>query len=99
MIHRFHPEALEEWHAAGARYEAERQNLGVEFAGAVRTAIVAIMAAPDRWPRYTAKTRAYRLDRFPYRLVYAILDEADEGLILTVMHTSRHAGYIDRRLG
>lgn len=98
MIHRFHPEALDEWHAAGARYEDERKNLGVEFAQAIRAAVAAIMAAPRRWPPFSKATRVYRLKRFPYRLVYAILEDVDEVLILTVMHTSRDADYIDRRL-
>ena len=99
MTHRFHPEALEEWHAAGLRYEDQRENLGVEFAEAIRAAVVAVMVAPLTWPAFTAKTRAYWLHQFPYPLVYAILTDADEVLILTVMHTSRDAGYVDRRLG
>jgi hypothetical protein len=67
VTHRFHPEALDEWHAAGLRYEDEREGLGVEFASAIRAAVGVVMIAPLRWPPFTRNTRAYRLDRFPYR--------------------------------
>ena len=98
MIHRFHPEALDEWHAASLRYEVEQRGLGVEFVEAIRAAVGVVMAAPMRWPSFTRNTRAYRLDRFPYRLVYAVLEVSDEVLIVSIMHTSRDGGYVERRL-
>jgi plasmid stabilization system protein ParE len=98
VTHRFHAEALEEWHAAAAYYEDSREGLGVEFIQAVRTAIGIILQDPRMWPAFTEHAHAYRLDRFPYRLVYIILTESDEILIATVMHTSRDAGYVSKRL-
>src|SRR4051812_41962186 len=98
MTHRFHAEALEEWHAAAAYYEGVREGLGIEFIQAVRGAIETILQSPGTWPPFTKNSKAYRLDRFPYRLVYAILPESDEILIATVMHTSRDSGYVAKRL-
>jgi plasmid stabilization system protein ParE len=99
VTHRFHAEALEEWHAAAAYYEGLREGLGIEFIQAVRTAIEVIVQSPGTWPVFTKQSRAYRLRRFPYRLVYALLPETDEILIATVMHTSRDSDYIADRLG
>jgi mRNA-degrading endonuclease RelE of RelBE toxin-antitoxin system len=99
VTHRFHAEALEEWHAAAAYYEGLREGLGIEFIQAVRAAIEKVQQSPGAWPAFTTHSRAYRLDRFPYRLVYAILPETDEILIATVMHTSRDSRYVASRLG
>jgi mRNA-degrading endonuclease RelE of RelBE toxin-antitoxin system len=99
VIHRFHPEAIDEWHAAAAYYEEQREGLGIEFVAAVRDAIRVIMESPATWPPFTRDSKAYRLERFPYRIVYAILEETDEILIATVMHTSRDSEYVTRRLG
>ncbi len=98
MIHRFHPEALDEWHAAAAYYESQREGLGVEFIEAVRGGIESILEGPNTWPVFTQSSRAYRLTRFPYRLVYEINESVDEVLIASVMHTKRDKGYVEKRL-
>lgn len=97
MTHRFHPAARDEWHEAAAYYMDVRDGLGDEFVEAIRGAVQTILEHPERWPPYTEHTRAYRLRRFPYRLVYSI-EPNDEILIASVMHTSRDAAYIERRL-
>ena len=91
MIVRFDDPARDEWHDAVLAYEDQREGLGVEFVAAVREAARIIGDAPLRWPKYTRGTRAYRLDRFPYRIVYAV--EHDEIAVITVMHTKRSDDY------
>ena len=77
-------------------FKVDRQGISVS---AVRTAIEVIVQSPGTWPVFTKRSRAYRLRRFPYRLVYALLPETDEILIATVMHTSRDSDYVADRLG
>jgi mRNA-degrading endonuclease RelE of RelBE toxin-antitoxin system len=96
--HRFHPEALDEWHEAAAHYFQAREDLADEFVEAVRSAITTVLESPSRWPAFTEHTRAYRLHKFPFRLVYTI--EPDNLVfIASVMHTSRDATYVEQRLG
>jgi toxin ParE1/3/4 len=97
MNHRFHPEALNEWHEAAAYYMDIRNDLGDEFVNAIREAIGIILDSPQRWPPFTEHTRAYRLHRFPDRLVYSI-EHPETVLIASVMHTSRDSGFIEQRL-
>ncbi len=100
MTHRFHPEALEEWHQAAAYYEDQREGLGAEFARAVRDGAWEIVNSPTRWPAFAESgLRAYRLTRFPYRLVYAVFDDVQEVLIASVMHTKRESSYLAERRG
>jgi mRNA-degrading endonuclease RelE of RelBE toxin-antitoxin system len=75
------------------------EGLGIEFIQAVRNAIEIILQSPRRWPVFSARSRAYRLNEFPYRLVYSILTENEEVLIASVMHTSRDAAYLSKWLG
>ena len=97
MIVRFEDEARQEWHEAVLVYEEARQGLGVEFVTAVRDAVQLISDSPSRWPAYTTNTHAYRLSRFPYRIVYTI--ERTEIVIVTVMHTKRDDQFWRRRFG
>jgi mRNA-degrading endonuclease RelE of RelBE toxin-antitoxin system len=97
MNHRFHPEALNEWHEAAAYYMGMGEDLGDEFVDAIREAVGIILDSPHRWPPFTEHTQAYRLHRFPYRLVYSI-ERPETVFIASVMHTSRDSGFIEQRL-
>jgi ParE-like toxin of type II ParDE toxin-antitoxin system len=94
MIHRYKPDAALELLAAVEHYEAERPGLGGEFLDAVDLAIVAIKEAPTRWPRIDQHARRYRLDRFPYHLVYDIKESVV--VIIAVAHQHREPGYWKR---
>ncbi len=84
--------ARREYHEAIARYEAERDGLGAEFAAAVRKAIGQITIAPARWPLVNeGSLRRFVLRRFPFTLIYA--HEASEITILAVAHGKRRPGY------
>lgn len=96
MTHRFRREAQEELDAVAAQYEAIRERLGEEFLDELQQGLRTVLEAPTRWPPYRWGTRAYRLDRFPYRIVYRVRGE--EVLVVTIMHTSRDPSYFVRRL-
>jgi plasmid stabilization system protein ParE len=89
-------EALAEAVEAKDYYAALSPELGDDFARTVDLAIERIVANPLAWPPYTARTRRYLVDRFPYAIVY----RAGTGVIriLAVMHQHRRPGYWTRRL-
>ena len=76
---------------AVAYYDAQRQGLGREFAEAVAHGVARIAERPYAWHSLGPRTRRYRLDRFPYGLVYFI--HADHVAIVAVAHHSRHPDF------
>lgn len=98
----FHPAARAEFNEAVDYYLAEAAN-GPEVAGrfslAVRAAVDAICAAPDRW-RVVERSgvRRYVLPRFPYVILYRWQAAENLVAIYAVMHASRRPGYWRERL-
>jgi len=93
---RFHPEALAEADEAAGYYEARKAGLGQDFRKAISEAIRRIDQAPERWPPLTERTRRFRLRRFPYAVIYAILP--DRISVVAVAHDKRRPGYWKGRL-
>jgi plasmid stabilization system protein ParE len=87
VTRRFHPEAQRELDEVAAQYEVFRERLGEEFLDELQGGLSVVLEAPTRWPPYRHGTRAYRLKRFPYRIVYRA--RSDEVFVVTIMHTSR----------
>jgi plasmid stabilization system protein ParE len=72
MNYRFSPEARVDLLAAADFYETQRSGLGAEFCVAVGLALARVLDAPRRWPEMEPGIRSYRLDRFPYAIIYRI---------------------------
>jgi plasmid stabilization system protein ParE len=70
MHYRFSPEARVDLLAAADFYETRRAGLGSEFAAEVESALARVLEAPRRWPEIEHGIRRYRLDRFPYAVIY-----------------------------
>jgi hypothetical protein len=81
---------------AAAWYEQQRAGLAHAFLLAVQDAIAAILVAPQRWPKGGSRVRRYRMNRFPYSIIY--VSESDGILILAVAHHSRRPGYWRNRI-
>jgi plasmid stabilization system protein ParE len=96
MIHRYKRDAAQELFDAVQHYEDERPGLGGEFLDEVDRAIDRIKEAPQRWPQVEDRVRRYRLDRFPYGLVYEVHDSTIA--IVAIMHLSRRPGYWRKRI-
>jgi plasmid stabilization system protein ParE len=96
MIVRYHRLAARELREARAWYEARRIGTGDEFRTEVAEAIQRIVDAPERSAPYRVHYRSVRLQRFPYRVYYAILGPAHI-LIMAVAHDRRRPGYWLRR--
>jgi plasmid stabilization system protein ParE len=73
MNYRFSPEARVDLLAAADFYEMQRPGLGTEFAVDIGLALARVLEAPGRWPELEPGIRRYRLDRFPYALIYRVV--------------------------
>lgn len=87
----WHRSAAEELELAAEYYASERAGLGEEFLAEVNHAVKMLCDFPNAWPRVTLQSRRIRTRRFPYGLVYQL--QADQIVILAVMHLRRKPGY------
>jgi hypothetical protein len=97
MTYRFTPEASVDLFAAAAFYDSRQEGLGAEFAVDTGFGIARIVDAPNRWPDAGAGCRKYRLDRFPYALIYR-LPQARIVEIVAVFDLRRRPGAWRRNL-
>jgi plasmid stabilization system protein ParE len=72
-------------------YETEREGLGIRFLKEIDQAAQRISEHPLGWPTVTERSRRYRLDRFPYGLIYQI--RTKEIALIAVMHLHRKPEY------
>jgi hypothetical protein len=87
----FHPEAEAEFQAAIDYYEECEPGLGCDFALEVHSTIQGIIALPSSWPAIGGDIRRCLTRRFPFGVLYVV--EAEEILILSVMHLHREPDY------
>jgi len=92
----FHPEALEEYEAAGHYYANEQPDLDLRFIHCVEDAIESILEDPERWRAFDEDIRRCLTRLFPYGILYTI--EPDHVLIVAVAHCSREPGYWRHRI-
>jgi toxin ParE2 len=93
---RFLVEASAELADAVAYYNEVLSGLGAEFAREVRDGLSRIKEYPKAWQLLGPRVRRYRLNRFPYGLVYAPLES--EVVVLAVSHLHRKPDYWVERL-
>jgi len=96
MKYSFHPLAKIEFNESISYYEECRTGLGAEFAKEIFSTIQRILQFPEAWTRLSKNTRRCLTIRFPYGVVYQILDE--EILIIAVMQLNRKPGYWKNRM-
>jgi len=92
----FHPAAAAELAAAAQFYEAQAENLGLDFLSAVQRAAQQIMEYPDSGGPFGLHLRRVLVPRFPYGLVYRV--EPERLYVVVVMHLHRQPGYWRSRL-
>ncbi len=88
----FNPLAERELADAIEYYEQQRSGLGVEFLEEVRRAVLFLAKYPEAAPQVRGSIRRFVLPRFPYSLLYRIL-ETGRFRILAVAHHKRHPDY------
>ena len=91
-----HPEARLEFREAIAYYEDCRNGLGLEFSREIYASINRVADTPLLWSRLTDNSRRFLTKRFPYSVIYQVLNDAI--LIVAVAHQSRKPGYWKNRL-
>jgi plasmid stabilization system protein ParE len=96
MNHRFLAAALAEFEDAIDYYERQQPGLGHRFSRNVRQAVDRIEREPYRWGSLSQETRYCRVHRFPYLVLYQIVDS--EIVIVAVMHERRRPGYWQDRV-
>jgi toxin ParE1/3/4 len=80
---------------AAAWYDAKREGLGAEFVEAVLAVFDALALNPLLAPRqHPTKNIRWRYpERFPYRVIYEVLEDERTVVVGAVLHGARH----DRR--
>jgi plasmid stabilization system protein ParE len=76
---------------AACFYELQAPSLGQDFLSKVELAIRSIVDSPERWPIVRSDIRRHLVQRFPFSLLYRV--DAEEIVILAVMHHKRHPAY------
>jgi len=95
MIYSFHPLAVAELNEAIDYYEELQSGLGLEFAKEIFSCIQRVIEFPTAWSSLSPNTRRCLLNRFPYGIIYQILD--NEILIIAVMQLNRKPSYWEGR--
>ena len=88
---RFLPAATKDYEEASSWYHARSEQAADRFEEAVERALNHIVEAPDRWPFCDRRHRQHLLRKYPYSLVYRLLD--DMVVVVAVAHARRRFGY------
>jgi plasmid stabilization system protein ParE len=88
--------AQQELDEAVEYYNAEVPGLGDQFLLEALSAFDRIKQFPKAWHPYTQSTRRCQTRRFPYGIVYEILES--EILVIAIAHMHRRPGYWRDRL-
>lgn len=91
MKYSFHPAAEVELNEAVEYYEESQAGLGGEFLREVHRTIQNILAFPDAWSPLSANTRRCLSKRFPYGVVYQVVNR--KVFIIAVMNLNREPRY------
>ena len=90
----FHPDALAEIERARDWYEEKRPGLGADLVDEIERSLARLGEGPMSFARAPESRAARRalLSRFPYWLVFVVLDNEDL-LIVALAHARRSPGY------
>jgi hypothetical protein len=77
-------------------YESKEPGLGRIFLDGVRDALVTIQRDPEMWAYYGKPVRSYRVQPFPFRLIYRELPDRIQ--IVAVMNLHKRPGYWRKRI-
>ncbi|WP_038164344.1 type II toxin-antitoxin system RelE/ParE family toxin [Verrucomicrobium sp. BvORR106] len=93
MTIEIHPEAEAEITDAVRWYEERSAKLGVRFLAQVTLALQKIADDPSRFQSVGGGIQVYRMDRWPYKIMYAYDESASLVRVVCVMHNKRRPGY------
>jgi plasmid stabilization system protein ParE len=87
----FHPEAETDYQAALAWYQSRSARAAARFEAEMERILGLIDSNPDLFPKYDDDHRFAVLQRYPYSVVYRVLQGTV--YVIAVAHSSRSAGY------
>ncbi len=93
---RLHPAAQQELNEAAAYYDLEGPGLGSAFLDDFQHAGDQVRSLPESSPIVFGHARRKLMTRFPYALIYALID--DDVYVLAVAHGRRRPFYWQDRL-
>ena len=88
MTFTFHPIAQQELFQAIEFYEHQVPGLGVVFFNEIVQAVDLIKLYPEAYPLITNRTHKCSLRKFPYIILYGIIDEAI--VVSAIAHQHQH---------
>ena len=95
MNYQFLPHAVQELRDATLYYSNLDHSVGDSFCSEIERAITLILRFPNAWPVITTNARWFRVRRFPYGIVYRVIQQRIE--IIAVMPVAREPHYwVDR---
>jgi len=86
-----HPGATQDYEEAYVWYFAHAIGLAAEFEREIDRSLRLIADNPLRWPKIDAKRRRLVLRKFPYSIVYEIIEE--KIVVLAIAHGRRRPYY------
>ena len=95
----FHPKAKNEFLDAIDYYESCSTGLGLEFVNEIYSTIQRIIQFPTAWSKFSENTRRCLTKRFPFGIIYQLLEDKDEFVIIAVMQVNRKPNYWRKRVG
>ena len=98
MNYSFHPRAKEEFLEAIEFYQSCSAGLGLEFANEIYSTIPRIIQFPTAWSKFSKNTRRCLTKRFPFGIIYQVLENKNELIIVAIMQLNREPGYWKKRL-
>ncbi len=98
MNYFFHPEAKKELLDAVDYYESCSEGLGLEFSNDIYATIQRIINYPYAWSNFSKSSRRCLAKRFPFGVIYQVLENNNEIMVIAVMQLNRKPGYWKKRL-
>lgn len=86
-----HEDARAEYIESYVWYHERGNHIAEAFEREVEHALEVIQGFPDRWPVYVGKWRRILLRRFPFGIVYGVVD--NQIVVVAIMHNRRKPGY------
>lgn len=87
--------AKREFYDAVLYYDQQESGLGNEFVDEVNFGFSQILKHPEAWPYIYTNTRALRVARFDFRIVYSVV--GNEVIVVAICHCTRRPLYwVDR---
>ena len=87
------PESADDLDVAFDYYQRVKLGLGLELLDEFRRGVDKILEFPRAWQLLEDPFRRYRINRFPYGIVYRILEAEDFIVIVEFMHMNQLPRY------